>query len=222
MGNFLFWYNLHKFRLTTNRKIVSIIAIKGRRDKMTKDITKIQLIPMQKELLKAEYARNLEKVQKMREENALHPEDQGAKGFSTELASTDTTTSEIIKNLNCRNAEIKRLLDYAPTVTRYSENEIAIGTKFVATIDFGEDDQETEEYLLIHTKVSNESLHNGNTITTESPIGRAVMGLKVGDEFTYLAGEKPPIIMKGTIDSIYSKKEIKEGRDVPYVKKRQD
>lgn len=185
-------------------------------------MSKIPLIQMQKDLLKNEYTDNLKKIREIREDIVLHPEDQGAKGFSTESASADTVTKEVLRNLNCRNAEIKRLLDNTIMVTRYNENEIAIGTKFVATIDFGDEGQETKEYLLVHTKVSTESLHNGNTITTESPIGRAVIGLKVGDEFTYLAGEKPPTIMKGIIDSIYSKKEIKEGRDVPYVKKRQE
>ncbi|MBE6144229.1 MAG: hypothetical protein E7169_01495 [Firmicutes bacterium] len=80
--------------------------------------------------------------------------------------------------------ELDSILGDSEIVTEYNANQIDIGTRFVASLDFGNGEVVTDHYILVSkgfSKVDEDIYY----ITLDSPTGRAVYGKKVNEVICY-------------------------------------
>ena len=99
-----------------------------------------------------------------------------ARGFGdlSENSEYDEAKNELAK-VEARIAELEQMLKNVRVVAEVNTDAISIGTKvLVRDMDFEED----VEYTLVG---SNEANALENKISDQSPIGRAIIGAKVGD-----------------------------------------
>ena len=103
--------------------------------------------------------------------NAL--KDARAQGDLSENAEYDAARSEqaIVES---RIKELEVMLERAVVITKVETDVVSIGTK--VTLEYV-DDEDTEEYSIVG---SQEADPFTNKISNESPIAKAIMGLKVG------------------------------------------
>jgi len=103
--------------------------------------------------------------------NAL--KDARAQGDLSENAEYDAARSEqaIVES---RIKELEVMLERAVVITKVDTDVVSIGTK--VTLEYV-DDEDTEEYSIVG---SQEADPFTNKISNESPIAKAIMGLKVG------------------------------------------
>ena len=103
--------------------------------------------------------------------NAL--KDARAQGDLSENAEYDAARSEqaIVES---RIKDLEVMLERAVVITKVDTNVVSIGTK--VTLEYVDDD-DTEEYSIVG---SQEADPFTNKISNESPIAKAIMGLKVG------------------------------------------
>lgn len=103
--------------------------------------------------------------------NAL--KDARAQGDLSENAEYDAARTEqaIVES---RIKELEAMLEKAVVITKVDTDVVSIGTK--VTLEYVDDD-DTEEYSIVG---SSEADPFTNKISNESPIARAIMGLKVG------------------------------------------
>ena len=103
--------------------------------------------------------------------NAL--KDARAQGDLSENAEYDAARAEqaIVES---RIKELEVMLERAVVITKVETDVVAIGTK--VTLEYVDDD-DTEEYSIVG---SQEADPFTNKISNESPIAKAIMGLKVG------------------------------------------
>ena len=87
---------------------------------------------------------------------------------SKELYLTQEGLDELIK-------ELEAMLEHAVVITKVDTDTVSIGTK--VTIEYV-DDKEQEEYSIVGSKEADPFT---NKISNESPIAKAIMGLKVGE-----------------------------------------
>ena len=123
----------------------------------------------------------LEEVKKELEELKLvkRPEvinalkDARAQGDLSENAEYDAARSEQAV-VESRIKELEVMLERAVVITKVDTDVVSIGTK--VTLEYVDDD-DTEEYSIVG---SQEADPFSNKISNESPIAKAIMGLKVG------------------------------------------
>ena len=123
----------------------------------------------------------LEEVKKELEELKLvkRPEvinalkDARAQGDLSENAEFDAARSEQAV-VESRIKELEVMLERAVVITKVDTDVVSIGTK--VTLEYVDDD-DTEEYSIVG---SQEADPFTNKISNESPIAKAIMGLKVG------------------------------------------
>ena len=123
----------------------------------------------------------LEEVKKELEELKLvkRPEvinalkDARAQGDLSENAEYDAARSEQAV-VESRIKELEVMLERAVVITKVDTDVVSIGTK--VTLEYVDDD-DTEEYSIVG---SQEADPFANKISNESPIAKAIMGLKVG------------------------------------------
>ena len=123
----------------------------------------------------------LEEVKKELEELKLvkRPEvinalkDARAQGDLSENAEYDAARSEQAV-VESRIKELEVMLERAVVITKVDTDVVSIGTK--VTLEYVDDD-DTEEYSIVG---SQEADPFTNKISNESPIAKAIMGLKVG------------------------------------------
>ena len=103
--------------------------------------------------------------------NAL--KDARAQGDLSENAEYDAARTEqaIVES---RIKELEAMLERAVVITKIDTDVVSIGTK--VTLEYV-DDEEEEEYSIVG---SSEADPFSNKISNESPIAKAIMGLKVG------------------------------------------
>lgn len=103
--------------------------------------------------------------------NAL--KDARAQGDLSENAEYDAARTEqaIVES---RIKELEAMVDRAVIITKVDTDVVSIGTK--VTLEYVDDD-DTEEYSIVG---SSEADPFANKISNESPIAKAIMGLKVG------------------------------------------
>lgn len=93
--------------------------------------------------------------------------------------------------------ELESIIDSATIVENIDSETIQIGSRFTATINFwGED--ETVDYVLSESHENFDS-EDVMVITDKSPLGKAVLGKKENDEFTYRGPEKE---FRGVINKV--------------------
>ena len=103
--------------------------------------------------------------------NAL--KDARAQGDLSENAEYDAARSEQAV-VESRIKELEVMLERAVVITKVETDVVSIGTK--VTLEYVDDD-DTEEYMVVG---SQEADPFTNKISNESPIAKAIMGLKVG------------------------------------------
>ena len=103
--------------------------------------------------------------------NAL--KDARAQGDLSENAEYDAARSEQAV-VEARIKELEAMLEKAVIITKTNTDVVSIGTK--VTLEYVDDD-DTEEYSIVG---SSEADPFANKISNESPIAKAIMGLKVG------------------------------------------
>ena len=103
--------------------------------------------------------------------NAL--KDARAQGDLSENAEYDAARSEQAV-VESRIKELEVMLERAVVITKVDTDVVSIGTK--VTLEYVDDD-DTEEYSIVG---SQEADPFTNKISNESPIAKAIMGLKVG------------------------------------------
>lgn len=103
--------------------------------------------------------------------------DARALGDLSENAEYDAARNEQAQ-VEGRIAELERMLENAIIIKDVSTDKVSIGT--TVTIKYI-DDNEEEEYAIVGSK---EADPFENKISNESPIAKAIMGLKVGDKVT--------------------------------------
>ena len=103
--------------------------------------------------------------------NAL--KDARAQGDLSENAEYDAARTEqaIVES---RIKELETMLERAVVITKTDTDTVSIGTK--VTLEYV-DDEDTEEYSIVGSSEADPFL---NKISNESPIAKAIMGLKVG------------------------------------------
>ena len=104
--------------------------------------------------------------------NAL--KDARAQGDLSENAEYDAARTEqaIVES---RIKELEAMVENAVVITNVNTDVVSIGTK--VTLEYV-DDEDTEEYSIVGSKEADPFT---NKISNESPIAKAIMGLKVGD-----------------------------------------
>ena len=141
-------------------------------------------------------------------------------GYSDYLRSKEKTSSEIsscgIIGDSLIDSQFHRELDSSDTVTSLLTNseyvrvrptdEVGIGSKCVLRF---KDDDETSTITL--TEFLYGLSHERRFVSISSPIGKAIIGKKVGEEFkaTVVEGKPPKVVrtIEGTIEEIKSEKE---------------
>ena len=103
--------------------------------------------------------------------NAL--KDARAQGDLSENAEYDAARQEQAV-VESRIKELESMLERATVITKVDTDVVSIGTK--VTLEYVDDD-DTEEYSIVG---SSEADPFTNKISNESPIAKAIMGLKVG------------------------------------------
>ena len=103
--------------------------------------------------------------------NAL--KDARAQGDLSENAEYDAARQEQAV-VESRIKELESMLERATVITKVDTDVVSIGTK--VTLEYV-DDEDTEEYSIVG---SSEADPFTNKISNESPIAKAIMGLKVG------------------------------------------
>ena len=100
--------------------------------------------------------------------------DARAQGDLSENAEYDAARTEqaIVES---RIKELESMLEHAVVITKVDTDTVSIGTK--VTIEYV-DDKEQEEYSIVGSKEADPFT---NKISNESPIAKAIMGLKVGE-----------------------------------------
>ena len=78
--------------------------------------------------------------------------------------------------VEARILELEQMVEKAVIIKEVSKDVVSIGTK--VTIEYV-DDAEEEEYSIVGSKEADPFL---NKISNESPIAKAIMGLKIGDK----------------------------------------
>ena len=128
-------------------------------------LTEQGLDELKKELEELKTVKRPEVIQALKEARAL--------GDLSENAEYDAARSEqaIVES---RIKELEVMLERAVVITKVDTDVVSIGTK--VTLEYVDDD-DTEEYSIVG---SQEADPFTNKISNESPIAKAIMGLKVG------------------------------------------
>lgn len=80
--------------------------------------------------------------------------------------------------------ELRSTLRMARVVSEYDESKIDIGTRFSATLDFGNDDHSTEKYILVDA-IHTTEIEGLIQVQVASPFGKAVYHKGLNEEFSY-------------------------------------
>jgi transcription elongation factor GreA len=121
-----------------------------------------------------EIKRELEELKLLKRPEAINAlKDARAQGDLSENAEYDAARSEqaIVES---RIKALEVMLERAVVITKVDTDVVSIGTK--VTLEYVDDD-DTEEYSIVG---SQEADPFTNKISNESPIAKAIMGLKVG------------------------------------------
>lgn len=76
---------------------------------------------------------------------------------------------------------IQLMLETSEKVNPTESDVLEIGKEFTIAIDFGDDDQDIFTGILVEEK----AVTNANLTSIESPLGGAILGRKIGEDFSY-------------------------------------
>ena len=78
-------------------------------------------------------------------------------------------------------AEIRSILQAPEVATPTENNQVEIGKEFTVHLDYGDGDTDTLTSILVKKKL----VANPNLTSTESLVGRAILGRSIGESFSY-------------------------------------
>jgi len=166
-----------------------------------------------KKLLPSQIAKINEKINDL--ENKIEELKNNNKGVSGSIYSAkdkatadvvDPELSRVIKEIEDEISELRTLVNEALVIDNYNDEYIEIGTRFEATINYlGE--TETEEYILIQSRIGYQDEKNAVLAMISSPFGSAVLGRTVGSEFEYKSNGQS---IKGRINRIIPNEKVEE------------
>ena len=105
--------------------------------------------------------------------------DARALGDLSENADYDAARNEQAQ-IEGRISELEKILETAELIEKTDTDKVGLGTT-VTVRYLEEDDDDTEEYKIVGSKEADPS---NNKISNESPLAKAIMGARVGDERT--------------------------------------
>ena len=105
--------------------------------------------------------------------------DARALGDLSENADYDAARNEQAQ-IEGRILELEKILETAEIIEKRDTDKVGLGTTVVLRY-LDEDDDDTEEYKIVGSKEADPSK---NKISNESPLAKAIMGARVGDERT--------------------------------------
>lgn len=76
---------------------------------------------------------------------------------------------------------IQLMLETSEKINPTESDVLEIGKEFTIAIDFGDDDQDIFTGILVEEK----AVTNANLTSIESPLGGAILGRKIGEDFSY-------------------------------------
>lgn len=129
-------------------------------------LTEEGLEEIKKELDVLKFEKRPEVVQALKEARAL--------GDLSENAEYDSARNEQAI-VEARILELEQMLEKAVIIKEVNKEVVSIGTK--VTLEYV-DDSEQEVYFIVGSKEADPFL---NKISNESPIAKAIMGMKIGD-----------------------------------------
>ena len=103
-------------------------------------------------------------------------QDSSDQGDMTDNPEYDSVKEEIIQT-DARIAELEQMLERAEVIEQTSKDSVGLGS----TVTIRSDDGEEETWILVSPQEANTL---DGTISTESPVGQAIMGCRAGDEAT--------------------------------------
>lgn len=139
----------------------------------------MKLIPQQVEILKAE----LSKLRQRKQELIDSKSNTYAICHENQTGDNDRELIDSIATLNVRMNKIQRILDNAEVVEPRTDGKIGIGTKFDMLLTTPRGRVKEETRTLIETKVTLEDM--SQYLTLETDLGKAILGLQAGEEFSY-------------------------------------
>lgn len=77
---------------------------------------------------------------------------------------------------------IQLMLETSEKINPTESDVLEIGKEFTIAIDFGDDDQDIFTGILVEEK----TVANSNLTSIESPLGGAILGRKIGEDFSYI------------------------------------
>ena len=77
---------------------------------------------------------------------------------------------------------IQLMLETSEKINPTESDVLEIGKEFTIAIDFGDDDQDIFTGILVEEK----AVTNANLTSIESPLGGAILGRKIGEDFSYI------------------------------------
>lgn len=130
---------------------------------------------------------------------AAFEEKKTGSGQETSFPVDNSLLGSFIMNTNSLN-DIKNKLLNCEVIEPNNSDEIGLGSKFEISLFFDEE-EEREIFTLVETKISGDP---SNFVSVNSPLGKAVLGKKQGDNFRYVVENR---IFSGRIDEIIKTKE---------------
>ena len=119
-------------------------------------------------------------------------------GEETRIQVDNTLLESFIMNTNSLN-DIKKKLLNCEVVERSNSDEIEVGSTFEISLFF-DDEEEKSIFTLVETRIPKDPI---NFISVTSPLGKAILGKKQGDNFKYVVENS---IFSGRIDEIVKEK----------------
>ena len=105
--------------------------------------------------------------------------DARALGDLSENADYDAARNEQAQ-IEGRISELEKILETAELIEKTDTDKVGLGT--IVTVRYlDEDDDDTEEYKIVGSKEADPS---NNKISNESPLAKAILGARAGDERT--------------------------------------
>lgn len=77
--------------------------------------------------------------------------------------------------------EIRSILQTPEVATPTENDQVEIGKEFTVHLDYGDDDTDTLTSILVEKKL----VANPHLTSTESLVGRAILGRSIGESFSY-------------------------------------
>lgn len=84
-------------------------------------------------------------------------------------------------NTRPRLREIELILKVSEDIKPVQSDKLEVGYEFTVSLDYGDDDKDLHTGILVEEKVA----ANSNLTSIASPLGKAIVGRRIGENFNY-------------------------------------